>query len=217
MHMHTSMIFTSRDTNHDIIISIIICFQKSIFSGRGGRGRGRGGLGPGGPGMPPMFGGLPPFVPGDFRTPPFPGMEGFMPPPGLPQFPQGFPPHFGPTGFPPGIFPPGFPGPDIRGGRGGFNRGGRGMPPGFPPRGFPPPILGGRGGRGGRGGTRFQHPSKEKEMKGEDESKAENPLLTAIEDTVTENEAAEGTPKENECKSVANEDVSPDPVAGAEE
>ena len=72
-------------------------------------------------------------------------------------------------------------------------------------------------GRGGRGGTRFQHPSKEKEMKGEDESKAENPLLTAIEDTLTENEAAEGTPKENECKSVANEDVSPDPVAGAEE
>jgi len=157
--------------------------RKDGQRGRGGRGRGRGGPpmpGPGGP-VPPMFG-LPPYVPGDFRTPPFPGMEGFLPPPGLGQFPPGFPPHFAP-GFPPGMFPPGpFPG-DMRG-RGGFNRG-RGFPPvGFPPRGFPPPMIGNRG-RGGRGG--YQPGGREKDFKGEGDE--ENPLLTAIEG----NKEEEGT------------------------
>jgi hypothetical protein len=170
--------------------------RKDGQRGRGGRGRGRGGLpmpGPGGP-VPPMFG-LPPYVPGDFRTPPFPGMEGFLPPPGLGQFPPGFPPHFAP-GFPPGIFPPGpFPG-EMRG-RGGFNRG-RGFPPvGFPPRGFPPPMIGNRGGRGGRGG--YQPVGREKEFRGEGDE--DNPLLTAIEgnkEEIVENPETEVTEPEQE-------------------
>ena len=54
---------------------------------RGGRGRGRGATPPPGPvPIPPQMmggmggmgqmGGMGPFVPGDFRTPPFPGLEG---------------------------------------------------------------------------------------------------------------------------------------------
>ena len=54
---------------------------------RGGRGRGRGAMPPPGPvPIPPQMmggmggmgqmGGMGPFVPGDFRTPPFPGLEG---------------------------------------------------------------------------------------------------------------------------------------------
>ena len=61
---------------------------------RGGRGRGRGAMPPPGPvPLPPQMmggmggmggpmggmggmGGMGPFVPGDFRTPPFPGLEG---------------------------------------------------------------------------------------------------------------------------------------------
>merc|ERR1719305_1509750 len=62
--------------------------------------------------------GMGPFVPGDFRTPPFPGLEGFFPPPG---FPHNFAP-----GFPPGMLPGGFPGDLMARGRGGFPRGGRG-------------------------------------------------------------------------------------------
>jgi len=124
---------------------------------RGGRGRGRGAMPPPGPvPIPPQMmggmggmgqmGGMGPFVPGDFRTPPFPGLEGFFPPPG---FPHNFAP-----GFPPGMLPGGFPGDLMARGRGGFPRGGRGGPPaGFPPRGLAPPFIGGRGGgRGGRGG-----------------------------------------------------------------
>merc|ERR1740128_1067548 len=69
--------------------------RKDGQRGRGGRGRGRGGVlqphmqgvGP----MPgPMFG--IPHGPGDFRTPPFPGLEGFLPHQALGHFPPGFPP-----------------------------------------------------------------------------------------------------------------------------
>merc|ERR1719458_989442 len=59
-----------------------------------------------------QMGGMGPFVPGDFRTPPFPGLEGFFPPPG---FPHNFAP-----GFPPGMLPGGFPGDLMARGRGGF-------------------------------------------------------------------------------------------------
>eukprot|EP00092_Neocalanus_flemingeri_P005088 GFUD01005471.1.p1 GENE.GFUD01005471.1~~GFUD01005471.1.p1 ORF type:complete len:776 (+),score=261.45 GFUD01005471.1:80-2407(+) len=185
--------------------------RKDGQRGRGGRGRGRGGPPmpcPGGP-MPPMFG--LPYVPGDFRTPPFPGMEGFLPPPGLGQFPPGFPPHFAP-GFPPGIFPGAFPG-DMRG-RGGFNRGGRGFPVGFPPRGFPPPIIGSRGGRGGRGG--YQPGGREKEFRGEGgEDGEENPLLTAIEGNKVEGvENPETEVAEQEQENVAVAPVAA--VAGLE-
>ena len=140
---------------------------------RGGRGRGRGAMPPPGPvPIPPQMmggmggmgqmGGMGPFVPGDFRTPPFPGLEGesqyrehqsynHLPPGFFP--PPGFPHNFAP-GFPPGMLPGGFPGDLMARGRGGFPRGGRGGPPaGFPPRGLAPPFIGGRGGgRGGRGG-----------------------------------------------------------------
>ncbi len=132
---------------------------------RGGIIRGGGGAGglplhqfqpPGG--LPnPLFG-----MPGghgghsEFRTPPFPGLEGFFANQMMGgQFPPGFPPHLGP-GFAPGMFPGGYPG-ALRGGRGGvgFNRGNRGFPAGFPPRGFPPPLIsaGGRGGGMGRGSS----------------------------------------------------------------
>jgi len=157
--------------------------RKDGQRGRGNRGRGRGGPPPvpgqAGP-MPHVFG-MPPYIPGDFRTPPFPGMEGFLPPPGIGQFPPGFPPHFAP-GFPPGMFPPGgFPG-DMRG-RGGFNRG-RGFPVGFPPRGFPPPMINNRG-RGGRGG--YQPGVRERDGRGDDKM---NPMMTAIEGNKEEVESA---------------------------
>lgn len=188
--------------------------RKDGQRGRGGRGRGRGGPpmpGPGGP-MPPMFG--LPYVPGDFRTPPFPGMEGFLPPPGLGQFPPGFPPHFAP-GFPPGMFPGPFPG-DMRG-RGGFNRGGRGFPVGFPPRGFPPPMIANRGGRGGRGG--YQPGGREKEFRGEGEDE-ENPLLTAIEgnkeEEGVENQEAEVVEQEQEIVTAPVLAASPITTAGVE-
>ena len=141
--------------------------QSSLGRGGGGGGIGRGGLPlhqfqpPGG--LPhPLFG--MPGGPPEFRTPPFPGLEGFLAHhQGLGgHFPPGFPPHLAP-GFAPGIFPGGYPG-TLRGGRGGpgFNNrggGGRGFPAGFPPRGFPPPLITpgrggiGRGGGGGRGNS----------------------------------------------------------------
>jgi transcriptional repressor NF-X1 len=121
-------------------------------------------------------------APSDFRTPPFPGLEGFLPPQGINHFPPGFPPHLGP-GFPPGMFPGG-----LRGR--GFSRG-RGFPAGFPPRGFPPAIVGrgarprgvfqGRGkerGRSGGGGSSV--PPDEHTHEAENEAEDENPLLNAI-------------------------------------
>lgn len=175
---------------------------------RGGRGRGRGGppLHP-----PPMFGACPPFhVPSDFRTPPFPGVEGFLPPPPPGQFPPGFPANFA-AGFPPGFFPGGFPA-DLARGRGGFNRGGRGFPVGFPPRGFPPPIIGGRGGRG-RGGfqpdpTFFMGQyGREREGKIEDIGESGNPLLSAIEKDGDEKDDKEENDdeKETDIKDTAGE------------
>merc|ERR1719216_46211 len=119
-----------------------------------------------------------PFVPGDFRTPAFPGMDGFMPPVAFGQFP----PHM-PAGFPRGMFPMGLPA-DLRG-RGGFNRG-RGFPMGFPPRGYPPPMMGYRGDRGGRGRGRADHvqgQQRNKEYKKDQEEKSEseeNPMMNAI-------------------------------------
>ena len=126
--------------------------RKDAPRARAARG-GRGGVGLGGRGG---VGGMPPHIQGpgpaplfgmphgsDFRTPPFPGLEGFLPPHGMgPHFSAGFPPHLNP-GFPPGMFPGA-----VRGR--GFPRG-RVFPAGFPPRGFPPPALGGRGGMRGRG------------------------------------------------------------------
>ena len=130
-----------------------------------------------GPGMPPGM--MRPFVPGDFRTPPFPGMDGFIPPVTFGQFP----PHM-PAGFPRGMFPMGLPA-DLRG-RGGFNRG-RGFPMGFPPRGYPPPMMGYRGDRGGRGRGRAGHVQGQqrnnKEYKKDQEEKQEseeNPMMNAI-------------------------------------
>ena len=133
-----------------------------------GRGRGRGGMVPHlGPHQPPMM--RMPFIPGDFRTPPFPGMDGFLPPGALQ-----FPPH-----LPPGLFPLGMP--DMRGGRGGFPRGGRGFPVGFAPRGFPPPMLGYRGrggrGRGHPGGQRNKEFNKKDQVNNEN---PDNPMLSAI-------------------------------------
>ena len=113
-----------------------------------------------------------PFIPGDFRTPPFPGMEGFLPP-ALGQFQ----PHL-PAGFPPGLFPLGMA--DIRG-RGGF-RGARGFPIGFPPRGFPPPMIGFRGrgrGRGGHNSGGHRNKDFNKKEQGTPEN-PDNPMLSAI-------------------------------------
>jgi len=142
--------------------------------GRGGRGRGggRGGVNFN-QHQPPMM--RMPFIPGDFRTPPFPGMDGpFLPP-------AGFPPHLAP-GFPPGLFPLGMEA--MRGGRGGFNRGRGGFPIGFPPRGFPPPMIGYRGrGRGrGRGGHNPGNQRNEEFIKKDPVSNEnpENPMLSAI-------------------------------------
>lgn len=121
------------------------------------RGRGRGlGRGRGGlllhrmPGMFPISIPGMPGLPGDFRTPPFPGLDGF-----LPQGPVYFPP-----GFPHGILPGSFPAAVLR--ARGFPRG---FPAGFPPRGFSPALPASRSrGRGnypggvqgwrGRGGHR---------------------------------------------------------------
>ena len=140
-----------------------------------GRGRGRGGMMPH-PQGPPMNMMRMPFIPGDFRTPPFPGMEGFLPPGGMGQFPPQFP-----AGFPPGLFPMGIA--EMRG-RGGFNRG-RGFPIGFPPRGFPPPVwdpgFRGRGGRGrGQFGGRGGHRDFNKRENVNQEPSAENPMMSAI-------------------------------------
>ena len=139
-----------------------------------GRGRGRGGMMPH-PHQPPMNMMRMPFIPGDFRTPPFPGMEGFLPPGGMGQFPPQFP-----AGFPPGLFPMGIA--EMRG-RGGFNRG-RGFPIGFPPRGFPPPVWEpGFRGRGGRGRGQFGGPRNRDFNKRENanqEPNTENPMMSAI-------------------------------------
>ena len=155
-----------------------------------------------GPGMPPgnmknMM--MRPFVPGDFRTPPFPGMDGFIPP-GPVTFGQ-FPPHM-PAGFPRGMFPMGLPA-DLRG-RGGFNRG-RGFPMGFPPRGYPPPMMGYRGDRGGRGRGRAGHvqgQQRNKEYKKDQEEKQEseeNPMMNAIYANDEEN-VQPGTGEEEEVE-----------------
>jgi len=137
--------------------------RKDGQRGRGGRGKGRGiptaVAGLGGP-VPHLYGAPPAYIPGDFRTPPFPGMEGFIPPTNVGQFSPGFPPHFVP-GLPPGVFPGAFSG-DMRG-RGGYYRG-RGFPAGFPPKVFQPPPVGNRGGRGGRGGTHHSS-GKEKDSR----------------------------------------------------
>ena len=142
---------------------------------RGGRGRGRGRGGmmphPHQPPMGPMM--RMPFIPGDFRTPPFPGMEGFLPPGGMGQFPPQFP-----AGFPPALFPMSIG--EMRG-RGGFNRG-RGFPIGFPPRGFPPPVIGFRG-RGGRGRGQFggqRNRDFNKRDNVNQENSPENPMMSAI-------------------------------------
>lgn len=145
-----------------------------------GRGRGRAGLVPHHrfhvPGLGPI-----PNLAGDFRTPPFPGLqslEGFFP-----QQNVYFPP-----GFPHGILPGSFPAPALRGR--GFPRVFRGgFPAGFPIRGIPSHLLtnrgrgrgqyqGGRGGRGGRGG--HQAPTVTTESQ-EESGSEENPLLSAIE------------------------------------
>lgn len=172
--------------------------RKDGQRGRGGRGRGRGGVMQPhmqgvGPMSGPMFGMS--HGPGDFRTPPFPGLEGFLPHQALQHFPPGFPPNFAP-GFPPGIYPGGFPG--VMRGRGGFPRGARGFPAGFPPRCFPPPMIGLRGGRG-RGG--YQGSGRGKDFRGGggngllgDPGGDENPLLSAIESNKADSVEALPTP-----------------------
>jgi len=145
--------------------------------GVGVRGRGRG---------PPQFGQHQPpimrmpFIPGDFRTPPFPGMDGFLPPAGLGQFP----PH-----IPPGLFPLG------------FNRG-RGFPLGFP-RGFRPPMIPyrGRGNRGFPGGGRGGAPRNKPDFvaKKDPETDSENnPMMSAIYSQNEGEESKEEFPPENE-------------------
>ena len=144
-----------------------------------GRGRGRGAAGVVPhhrfhvPGLGPI-----PNIAGDFRTPPFPGLEGFFPLQNV----------YFPPGFPHGILPGSFPAPALRGR--GFPRGFRGgFPAGFPIRGIPPHLLtnrgrgrgqfqAGRGGRGGRGGHQTSGLTEESQ---EESGKEENPLLTAIE------------------------------------
>ena len=181
--------------------------RKDGDRGRGGRGRGRGGggggVGGGGGGPPPgnmknMM--MRPFVPGDFRTPPFPGMDGFMPPVAFGQFP----PHMQ-AGFPRGMFPMGLPA-DMRG-RGGFNRG-RGFPMGFPPRGFPPPMMGYRGDRGGRGRGRGGHgqgQQRNKKEQGKLDSE-ENTMMNAI--YVNEEEIIKPASEEEETPvSVPEEEI----------
>ena len=181
--------------------------RKDGDRGRGGRGRGRGGggggVGGGGGGPPPgnmknMM--MRPFVPGDFRTPPFPGMDGFMPPVAFGQFP----PHMQ-VGFPRGMFPMGLPA-DMRG-RGGFNRG-RGFPMGFPPRGFPPPMMGYRGDRGGRGRGRGGHgqgQQRNKKEQGKLDSE-ENTMMNAI--YVNEEEIIKPASEEEETPvSVPEEEI----------
>ena len=150
------------------------------------------------PGLGPI-----PHIAGDFRTPPFPGLEGFFPLQNV----------YFPPGFPHGILPGSFPAPALRGR--GFPRGFRGgFPAGFPIRGIPPHLLanrgrgrgqfqGGRGGRGGRGGHQTSGVTEESH---EESGKEENPLLTAIESNnpeetevpqeCEESEATEETEKE---------------------
>ena len=168
------------------------------------------------PHQPPMNMMRMPFIPGDFRTPPFPGMEGFLPPGGMGQFPPQFP-----AGFPPGLFPMGLA--EMRG-RGGFNRG-RGFPIGFPPRGFPPPVWEpGFRGRGGRGRGQFGGPRNRDFNKRENvnqEPDAENPMMsaiygnnenedeTAVQENKTENNENE---EEKEGKEEEKEEASPTEV-----
>lgn len=163
--------------------------------GAGGRGRGRGGPPQFGQHQPPIM--RMPFIPGDFRTPPFPGMDGFLPP-ALGQFP----PH-----IPPGLFPLG------------FNRG-RGFPLGFP-RGFRPPMIpyrgrGNRGysGGGGRGGAARNKDFVKKDQVNTLDSETENnPMMSAIyspnEEDDVKDEATENT-ETDEAAPVCEKDVTDD-------
>ena len=179
--------------------------------GRDDRGRGRGGRGRGMvpqrmPGMFPI-----PGLPGDFRTPPFPGLEGF-----LPQQPVYFPPGFN-HGMLPGSFPAMFRGP-----RGVFPRG---FP--FPVRGIHPALLAARGGRGrghyhhggrGRGGYRgggHNHPQQHTPAPAAaapipppislDVENEENPLLSAIKSNSAEIERT--SPASEQPKNITDENL----------
>ena len=158
------------------------------------------------PGMLPINIPGMPGLPGDFRTPPFPGLEGF-----LPQGPVYFPP-----GFPHGILPGSFPAAVMR--ARGFPRG---FPAGFPPRGFPPALPAARArGRGnfpggvqgwrGRGGHRGRGPAQ---MASTDEQEARDNQKTDLQPNLEEEtppEAESDNSRTPDCEDQVNEEESLD-------